>query len=88
MCAINLLSHYDDRDFTMAAEQRHQNKLHQDHTHNLTISCYRRQTFFYDSVTCRRFEGFQPYLKAVCNILNVEMVTDRDGNVYRTVKLL
>jgi hypothetical protein len=72
----------------MAAEQRHQNKLHHDHAHNLTISCYRQQTFFYDSVTCRRFEGSQSYLKAVGNIRNVEMVTDRDGYVYRTVKLL
>jgi REP element-mobilizing transposase RayT len=72
----------------MEAEQGHLNKLPHDHTHILTISCYRQQTFFYDSVTCRRFQGFQPYLKAVCNIRNVEMVTDRDGNVYRTVKLL
>jgi hypothetical protein len=88
MCAINLFSYYDDRDLTMAAEQRHQNKLHHDntpdHTHKMTFSCYRKQTFSYDSITCRRFEGFQPYLKAVDNM---ETLLDRDGNVYRTVKL-
>jgi putative transposase len=58
MYDIMLLSHYDDRGSTMA-EQRPRKKLHHDntpdHAHELTFSCYRRQTFFNDSAACQMF---------------------------------
>lgn len=43
----------------LMAENRHRKKLHHfntpGHAHELTFSCYRRQTFFNDSVACRIF---------------------------------